>query len=511
MRAILSVSDKTGLVDFAKGLNELGIEIFSTGGTKKALQDAGVPVHSVSDITNYPEILDGRVKTLHPMVHGGILARRDLENHMSQLKEKGITPIDMVVVNLYPFVQTVSKEKVDLTEALENIDIGGPAMIRAAAKNFPRVTAICSPDDYDPLLKELQSNSGETTLDFRRTMAQKAFSTISGYDQAISAYLVGKEQSFGDTITLKLDKAFRLRYGENPHQQAALYTNSAYQFSSLTKARVLSGKELSFNNLWDLEAALQIAQDFLPPFAAVIKHTNPCGAAIGKTLAEAYSKALACDPLSAFGSVIALNRIVDIEAARLIHETDFIECVLAPNFQSEALELMKKKKPRRLIAIGKLEPPAEDDPEIRMISGGALVQTRDNVDIRAADLKIVTQAKPSPNQIEDLLFGFKAVKHVKSNAVLICKGGATVGIGPGQTSRVDSSLIAVRKAGDRARGAVAASDAFFPMTDGLEVLAEAGVAAVIQPGGSKADPEVIAAADRLGVVMVFTGIRHFKH
>ena len=274
---------------------------------------------------------------------------------------------------------------------------------------------------------------------------------------------------------------------------------------------MLSGKELSFNNLWDLEAALQIAQDFLPPFAAVIKHTNPCGAAIGKTLAEAYSKALACDPLSAFGSVIALNRIVDIEAARLIHETDFIECVLAPNFQSEALELMKKKKPRRLIAIGKLEPPAEDDPEIRMISGGALVQTRDNVDIRAADLKIVTQAKPSPNQIEDLLFGFKAVKHVKSNAVLICKGGATVGIGPGQTSRVDSSLIAVRKAGDRARGAVAASDAFFPMTDGLEVLAEAGVAAVIQPGGSKADPEVIAAADRLGVVMVFTGIRHFKH
>jgi len=506
-RALISVYDKTGLGKLAEYLDQNKVEIVSSGGTCGFLAEMGIAAKKVSEITGSDEILGGRVKTLHPAIHAGILARDD---QLAELAGHGLAAFDLVVVNLYPF-EKVAGGGASPDEVLENIDIGGPAMLRAAAKNFPRVIAICSPEDYDGLIDELKSNAGETTLEYRRRMARKVFARIGAYDNAIAAYLDIKDRLFKENIVLRLEKMGRLRYGENPHQQAALYLDPTYQYTSLAKAQVLSGKELSFNNLWDLEAALQMALDFDRPFAAVIKHTNPCGAAIGGTLAEAYGKALACDPQSAFGSIISLNKTVDMDTARLIHETEFIECVLAPDYEPEALELMKKKKTRRLLAVGQLQPPSEDDLEYRMISGGALAQTRDRKIVQAGDLSIVTKAKPTQAQIEDMLFAFQVVKHVKSNAALICKDGAAVGIGPGQTSRVDASLIAVRKAGHRAKDAVAASDAFFPMPDGLEVLAEAGVRAVIQPGGSKADPEIIAAADRLGVAMVFTGIRHFRH
>lgn len=504
-RALISVYDKTGVEKLAAYLAKKGVEIISSGGTYDVLSKAGIPVRSVSDITDSAEILDGRVKTLHPAIHAGILARTD---QLKQLQESGLEPFDLVVVNLYPFEQVIAGG-VQVNEALEHIDIGGPAMLRAAAKNYPRVTVVCSPEYYDNLIDQMEKNSGDTTIEFRKEMAQKVFARTTAYDNAIAGYLAESGEPFVDYITLSFKKQNLLRYGENPHQQAALYLDPSYEYTSLAKARVLSGKELSFNNLWDLEAALQIVSDFDKPFAVVIKHTNPCGAAVGETLAEAYSKAYESDPLSAFGSVIGLNRTVDVQTAKLIHKTHFVECVLAPDFTPAALELMKKKKQRRLVAVGELS--KNGSLEIRAITGGALLQTRDTAEIKPENLRVVTKVKPTNRQIDDLLFAFKAVKHVKSNAVIICKNGATVGIGPGQTSRVDSSIIAVRKAGDRAKGAVAASDAFFPMPDGLEVLAEAGVRAVIQPGGSKGDTDIIAAADRLGVAMVFTGIRHFKH
>ncbi len=506
-RALISTYDKSGLEKLAGFLQERGIKMISSGGTYDFLRQIGITVSKVSEITGFPEILAGRVKTLHPAIHAGILCRADQE---AELMANGFETIDLVVVNLYPFEEVVSAG-VNLDEALENIDIGGPAMLRAAAKNFPRVTAVCSPDYYDDLMDEMKTHGDDTSLEFRRKMARLVFAGVSAYDNAIAQYLIGGDWLFPERISITLQKQANLRYGENPHQQAALYGEPAFVSSSLVNSRILSGKELSFNNIWDLESALLMALDFEQPFAAVIKHTNPCGAAVGKTLAEAYAKALAGDPLSAFGSVISLNRTVDIDTARLLHETEFIECVLAPDFSPEALELMKKKKNRRLVAVGQLKPPPESHFELRMLLGGALVQTRDNREIKAQDLRLVTSIQPTTSEIEDLLFGFKLVKHVKSNAVLICRDGAAVGIGPGQTSRVDASLIAVRKAGERAKGAVAASDAFFPMPDGLEVLANAGVRAVIQPGGSKGDPEVIAAAERFGVAMVFSGIRHFRH
>jgi phosphoribosylaminoimidazolecarboxamide formyltransferase/IMP cyclohydrolase len=512
-QALISVSDKSGLEKLGRYLHEQEVRIISTGGTYDALKRAGIRAKQISDITASAEILDGRVKTLHPIVHAGILARTD---QLGELELRNIKPLDLVVVNLYPFENAVAS-KVSFDKIIENIDIGGPTMVRAAAKNFERVTIICDPADYPALIDEMEHNRGNTTIEFRKKMAAKAFELIRHYDEAIAKFFSGEKTEdktkdiFAGEIILSYKKRSSLRYGENPHQQAALYADSAWTGSSLTKAKLLSGKELSFNNIWDLEAALQMILDFKQPFAAVIKHTNPCGAAVADNLAEAYHKALASDPLSAFGSVIGLNRKIDIATARLLHETHFIECILAPDYDPEALELLKRKKQRRLVAVGDLKPPSNLSPEIRVISGGALVQDRDNYDIKPEDLKTVTKTKPDSQQIADLLFGFKLIKHIKSNAILICKDGATAGIGPGQTSRVDSSLIAVRKAGERAKGAVAASDAFFPMPDGLEVLAEAGVKAVIQPGGSKGDPEVIAAADKHGVAMVFTGIRHFKH
>jgi phosphoribosylaminoimidazolecarboxamide formyltransferase/IMP cyclohydrolase len=516
-RALVSVHDKTGLVVLAKGLRQHDVEIISTGGTLKALKDAGVPAISVSDITGFPEILDGRVKTLHPKVHSGILFRRDDSEHKTQAEKHGIKPIDLVVVSLYPFEHIAAKAGVSEEEVIENIDIGGPAMIRSAAKNFADVTVITSPDDYPVLLDELNNNDGATTLKFRRRMAETAFARTASYDAAIFTWFnVGAEHAapageFSERLNLSFTKISPLRYGENPHQRAALYERPKFPFVSIAKGKLLSGKELSFNNIWDLEAGLQMVLDFKEPFAAVIKHTNPCGAAVGRTLADAYKKALDADPVSAYGSVIALNRAIDMETARLLHETPFVECILAPGYEPDSLALLQKKKNRRLLDVGPLVDLPESEHEYRPIIGGMMAQTRDRHDVARENLHVVTEVAPTAAQVDELLFAFKIVKHIKSNAIVICSDRTTVGVGPGQTSRVESSVIAVRKAGERARGAVAGSDAFFPMPDGLEVLAQAGVVAVIQPGGSKADPDVIAAADKLGVAMVFTGTRHFRH
>ena len=418
---------------------------------------------------------------------------------------------DLVVVNLYPFEKVISSGGVSEDIALENIDIGGPTMIRSAAKNFPHVTVITSPDHYGLLIEELAENNGATTTEFRKRMAKTAFDRTAAYDAAISSWFQDEKEQFSPTLNFSYSLKSSLRYGENPHQKASLYELPDYPFSSLVKGKLLSGKELSFNNIWDLEAGLQMALDFDKPFAAVIKHTNPCGAAIGETLAGAYETALASDPLSAFGSVIALNRRVDIETANRLHETPFVECILAPGFDDEPLELLRKKKNRRLLELGDLIRAPGDSLEFRPLTGGILAQSSDRHEIDKDNLQFVTEKRPSNEELDELLFAFKIVKHIKSNAIVICKDMATVGVGAGQASRVDSSIIAVRKAGERAGGAVAASDAFFPMPDGLETLAEAGVTAVIQPGGSKKDPEVIEAANRMGVAMVLTGIRHFKH
>lgn len=514
-RALISVSDKTGLTELALRLSALGVEIISTGGTYKAITEAGVNAIEVSQFTGFPEVMDGRLKTLNFKIHGGILFRRDHQGDITDLQTINGQPIDLVIVNLYPFQQTLADVKATDDELLDKIDIGGPAMIRGAAKNCQSVTVITSPDDYGELIKELQENNRTTTLKFRRECARKAFTMTADYDNAIAGYFTHGKPDKGNPFPPNLLFPYRfetgLRYGENPHQQSALYTDPQYPFTSLTNAVVLSGKELSFNNLWDLNSAIQMILDFDEPFATVIKHTNPCGAAVGDTLADAYQKALKCDPLSAFGSVIGLNRVIDLDTARLLHETHFVECIIAPDFEPEALELLKKKKARRLLAVGDLKRPPSNYLEMRPIPGGVLAQTRDTRDITTSDLTTVTEVKPTPKQIEDLLFCFKMVKHVKSNAILIGGNGATFGIGAGQTSRVDSSIIAVRKASIRAEGAVAASDAFFPMPDGLITLTDAGIKAVIQPGGSKKDPDAIEAANEAGIAMVFTGFRHFKH
>jgi len=510
-KALLTVYDKTNIVMLAKKLREFDVEIVSTGGTMKELRKGGIEAKSVSDITGFPEILDGRVKTLHPLVHGGILARRDKGEHISQLGLYNIPLFDLVVVNLYPFEKVVASGDATVEEILENIDIGGPAMIRSGAKNYPDVMVITSPDHYNMFIEELVEKNGGSTLEFRKKMAQIAFERTAAYDAAITSWFQKDETEFPSMLGKSYRYKSRLRYGENPHQKAALYETPDYSFASVAKANLLSGKELSFNNIWDLESALQMLLDFDEPFAAVIKHTNPCGAATGETLAQAYEKALASDPLSAFGSVIALNRKIDIDTANLLHETPFIECILAPGFDDDSLELLRKKKDRRLLDIGDISRPDESEFEYKPISGGILAQSPDRKKVQVDDLQVATDKNPTDGEIKELLFSFKIVKHIKSNAIVICKNQAIVGVGAGQTSRVDSSIIAIRKAGDRAKGAVAASDAFFPMPDGLEVLADAGVTSVIQPGGSKKDPDVIEAANRLNISMALTGIRHFKH
>jgi len=513
MRAIISVSDKAGVTDFAKDLSELGFEIFSTGGTKRALTEAKVPVKSVSEITGFPEILGGRVKTLHPAVHGGLLARRDLPAHMAELAQNNIQAIDLVAVNLYPFVETVSKKKVSLDEALENIDIGGPTMLRAAAKNFPGVIVIVDPADYTPVLEKLRA--GGVALDERQRLAQKAFQHVASYDSAISQYLRQGTEGFPDEMTIALRKRYDLRYGENPHQPAAFYaeqTVAASSDSGITWAKQLWGKHLSFNNILDADAAWGTASDFSTPTVAIIKHTNPCGLASHQDIAEAYRRALSGDPVSAFGGIVAANRKVTAAMAQEMVKT-FYEIVIAPEYEAEALKVLKKKRDLRIL-LTELPPYINSRPgylDYRRVRGGLLIQTSDSLSENSVSLNPVTQREPTKAEIEDLLFAWRAVKHIKSNAIALAKDKTLVGMGAGQPNRVVSVDIARTKAGDKARGSVMASDAMFPFSDSVERAAQAGVTAIIQPGGSIRDEEVIKAADGYNIAMVFTGTRHFRH
>jgi phosphoribosylaminoimidazolecarboxamide formyltransferase/IMP cyclohydrolase len=520
-RALISVSDKSGLVKLGQSLQDLGIEIISTGGTLKKLKEADVQAIPVSGFTGSPEILGGRVKTLHPKIHGSILYRRGDEKDEEQLAQIEGRAIDLIVVNLYPFEQTVAREGATAEEIIENIDIGGPSLIRASAKNFEFVTIVTDPNDYDELVEQLRENEGRTTPEFRRQCAAKAYALTARYDTAIADYFADhtaeevpeSDGVFPPRLNLCFKRQASLRYGENPHQKAAVYEQEGFGSGpSLLRGEVLSGKELSYNNYSDLDAALDMLLDFDKPFACVLKHANPCGAARADSIAAAYKAAYDSDPLSAFGSIIGLNREVDMECAELLHETPFVECVLAPEFSEDAFKLLKRKKNRRLLAVPGIAdglPPGQM--VYKPVRGGLLYQQADQEDVTKDDLRVVTKREPTPEELKALMFAWKVVKHTKSNAIVLAKGEATVGIGMGQTSRVDSGFMAVKRAGDRAQGAVMASDAFYPMPDGVEVGTDAGVTAIIQPGGSKGDAEAIAAADKAGAAMVFTGMRHFKH
>ena len=502
-RALLSVSDKTGVVDLARGLNELGFELVSSGGTASAIAEAGIPVKKVSDVTGAPEILGGRVKTLHPKIHGGILADRRKQEHIDELSEHDMTAIDLVVCNLYPFEKTVADPDVSEDEAVEQIDIGGPAMVRAAAKNFHSVAVVVDPARYDGILEELRQ-AGEISLETRRSLSLQAFQHTAAYDAAISAHLAG-QQNLPSRLVISGVKVADLRYGENPHQYAAFY-RSAGTSGGLAAAEQLHGKELSYNNILDTDAAWKLVLDLEGPAAAIIKHSNPCGAAEAGSLADAYTLAFECDRTSAFGGIVALSRACDADTATAIAEI-FTEVVIAPDFDDDALEILQAKKNLRLLRAGR-EIPIE--PEIRRVAGGFLVQSPDPSD-SAEDAKVVTKAEPTDQQWEDLRFAWVIAKHVKSNAIVLAKDRVAVGVGAGQMSRVESTKLAAMRAGERAAGTACASDAFFPFRDGLDAAVAAGAAAVIQPGGSVRDEEVIAAADEHGIPMVFTGRRHFRH
>jgi len=505
LRAIVSVHDKKGVGPFAQALQGLGWEVFSTGGTKKALEEAGVKVKSISDITGFPEILDGRVKTLHPKVHGGILARRDLPHHREELKREGIEPIDLVAVNLYPFRETVARGA-GLEEALENIDIGGPTMLRAAAKNFPHVLVVVDPRDYEEVLGLLRQ--GEVPLEIRRRLAQKAFQHVAAYDAAIAGYL-RVEGGFPQELVLSFRKLADLRYGENPHQRAAFYADERPLPPSLALARKLGGKELSYNNILDLDSALAVAREFAEPACAIIKHNNPCGLAVHPDLAEAYKRALAGDPVAAFGGVVALNRPLDLAIAQEMNKTHY-DGILAPDFDPQAQALLGRKKDLILLGVGPLSGEGGGW-ELRKVAGGLLVQGQDDFLPEEFRPRTVTRRPPTPQEREDLLFAWRAVKHIKSNAIVLARDRALVGMGAGQPSRVVSVKIALEKAGERAKGSVLASDAFFPFPDGVELAGKAGVTAVMQPGGSVRDTEAIEMADAYNMAMVFTGVRHFRH
>jgi len=509
MRAIISVSDKSGVVDFAQGLKELGIEIFSTGGTKKSLEAAGVKIHSISELTGFPEILDGRVKTLHPAVHGGILARRDLPQHLSQLSQNHIELIDMVVVNLYPFVETVTRAEVSLDEALENIDIGGPSMIRSAAKNFPSVLVVVDPGDYDAILQKLRQ--GNIDSEYRKRLAQKAFQHVALYDTAIAQYL--NEEVFPEEMTIALKKARSLRYGENPHQQAAFYIeqNVRQRQDGLASLEQLGGPEISFNNLLDLDAALNVLSDFTAPTIAIMKHNNSCGLASHNDLAEAYRRALTGDPVAAFGGIVASNRIIDFATAQEIDKSHY-DAIVAPEYEKRALELLRRKESLRLVEVAPYHPsPSETYLDFRRVRGGFLAQTPDSLAEPELKPRVVTKRQPSKAELSDLLFAWKAVKGIKSNAIVVAKDKTLLGMGAGQPSRVVAVELALKTAGDRAKDSVLASDAFFPFTDGPELAIKHGVTAIIQPGGSVRDKEVIELANKYNIAMVFTGVRHFRH
>jgi phosphoribosylaminoimidazolecarboxamide formyltransferase/IMP cyclohydrolase len=521
-RALLSVSDKTGLIELAAALAMRGVELISTGGTAKSIAEAGIAVRDVSDVTGFPEIMDGRVKTLHPSIHGGLLAIRDDREHVEAMHAHGIGAIDLVVVNLYPFEQ-VRQSGADYASTVENIDIGGPAMVRASAKNHAYVAVVTDPDDYAAVLNALEMNVGSLTFEFRQRLAAKAFARTAAYDAAISGW-------FADALAIehpawrafggKLESV--MRYGENPHQSAGFYV-SGDRRPGVATARQLQGKQLSFNNINDTDAAYELVGEFDPaasPAVVIVKHANPCGVAVGATLREAYEKALACDPVSAFGGIVALNRTLDAEAAEEIVKT-FTEVIIAPDATDDAQAIVAARKNLRLLVAGGLPDPAAPGTIARSVAGGLLVQSRDSAVVDTLELQVVTKRAPTEAELADMRFAFRVAKHVKSNAIVYVRDGATVGIGAGQMSRVDSSRIAARKALDaaeaaglsepRTNGSVVASDAFFPFADGLVSAIEAGATAVIQPGGSMRDDEVIAAADAAGIAMVFTGTRHFRH
>ncbi|MDR3588984.1 MAG: bifunctional phosphoribosylaminoimidazolecarboxamide formyltransferase/IMP cyclohydrolase [Negativicutes bacterium] len=508
-RALISVSDKTGVVEFARALHQAGVEIISTGGTMKTLKEAGIPVIYVSELTGFPEIMDGRVKTLNPYIHGGILAIRENEAHVKAMREHNIRGIDLVAVNLYPFRKTVAKPDVTLAEAVENIDIGGPAMIRAAAKNFEYVAVVVNPAKY-PIIADQLAKDGEISREMRMELAWEAYSHTAEYDAYIAGYLARQlgQGQFPQVLHTVYDKVQDLRYGENPHQKAAFYREKYFAGPGVASASQLHGKELSFNNIVDLEAAYAIVNEFSQPAATIIKHTNPCGTGIGADLAAAYAKAFAADPVSAFGGIIGLNRTVDKATAGQIADL-FAEAVIAPAYDDDALAVLTQKKNVRLLtaAFGK----SEHAVDIKRVSGGILLQDTDAVDSAPADLKVVTRRAPSPAEQEQLLFAWKVAKHVKSNAIVVASGDTTLGVGAGQMNRVGAAAIALGQAGDKAKGAVLASDAFFPFRDTVDAAAKAGITAIIQPGGSVRDDESIQAADENGIAMIFTGVRHFKH
>jgi phosphoribosylaminoimidazolecarboxamide formyltransferase/IMP cyclohydrolase len=509
-RALISVSDKSGLVPFAQALAALGVELLSTGGSARTLREAGVPVKEVSEHSGFPEILDGRVKTLVPQIHGGILARRDLPEHVAQMAQHGIAPIDLVVVNLYPFEATVAQGAAD-DVCVENIDIGGPALIRGAAKNHDFVAVLTEPDQYALVLDELARHGG-TTLTLRRRLAGEAYARTAAYDAAIAAWFAEKRgEAFPSRMTITGTRRQTLRYGENPHQSAAFYVTGERR--GVATAVQVGGKELSYNNLNDTDAAFECVAEFAEPTVAIIKHANPCGIASAETLVDAWDRALRCDPVSAFGGIVALNRTLDAVTAEKIASI-LTEVIIAPDANEAAKAVLARKRNLRLLLTGGVPDPLAPGLTFRSLSGGFLAQTRDNGRVSREDLKVVTQREPTDVEIEDLLFAFQVCKHVKSNAIVYAKERATIGIGAGQPSRVDSARIAAWKceaAGLDARGCVAASDAFFPFADGLEATVAAGATAVIQPGGSLRDKEVIAAADAAGIAMVFTGMRHFRH
>lgn len=516
-RALLSVTDKTGLVSLAQALHKLGVELISTGGTRNTLAEAGLPVKDISEVTKFPEMLDGRVKTLHPAVHAGILAKRDKAEHLKTLQEHQLPVFDLIVCNLYAFEDTVAKPGCTMAQAIDNIDIGGPTMIRAAAKNHNGVAVLTCPSQYASFVEEAQNNAGKISLATRQKLAADAFSIIADYDLAIAKYFAeqSSKETFPASLRLTWKRKATLRYGENPHQQAAFYVESKPSRASVSTAQSLGGKELSFNNLFDLDSALTLVRSFDEPAAVVIKHNNPCGAAVAATLVEAYRRANEGDPISAFGGIVGLNREVDAATAQQMTEPGrFFEAIIAPGFSDEAMNILrtrpKWKDSVRLLATGPLEGNAYGF-DLKKIEGGLLVQNLDNAVLDWSQVKVVTKRAPTPSELADLAVGWAVVKQVKSNAIVLAKDRMVIGVGAGQMSRIDSVQIAIRKAGDRSQGSVLASDAFFPFPDNVEAAAAAGVKAIAQPGGSVKDQDSIAACDKHGIAMVFTAMRHFKH
>jgi len=520
-RALISVSDKTGLEDLVKVLNERGVEIISTGGTSRVISKLGINVKPIDEVTGCPEMLDGRVKTLHPKIHGALLALRDKPEHIEQIKAHQIEPIDMVVVNLYPFQKTISKQGVKLQEAIENIDIGGPSMLRSAAKNYHSVAVITNPAQYELVIAELNKNNGSISEEALKAFAIETFKLTSEYDTAIYDYLKDTEAEsqaqqtqsiFPKHFCPTFNKDQDLRYGENPHQQAAFYKGRYVREASVSNAKQLHGKPLSYNNIMDMDAAVEVVKEFEKPAACIIKHATPCGLASADTLTKAYTDARECDALSAFGGIIGLNRKVDANTAEAILSSGFVECVIAPGYEQSAFSRLTTKENMRLLSVDSITKVRDkDDWHIRKVLGGVLLQARDLDDIDMSQLKIVTQKKPTPEEVDSLLFAWKAVKHVRSNAIVLVQGSKTVGIGAGQMSRVDSVYLSIKKAKEQAKGSVLASDAFFPKEDAVELAADAGITSIIQPGGSKADEKIIDLCNHKNISMVLTGIRHFRH